>query len=91
MKKESDFYFMSDEEILARASSVDYPRKEIINCALKTLGDVATLTEISNFFKLSKSHIYRGIDERKILTVKSGVKLLILTKTVANILSNNDI
>lgn len=88
---ETDFCFMSDEDILSRASSVDYPRKEVINCAVRTLGEVSTLKEICDFFKISKTHLYRGINERKILTVKSGARLLILTKTLANILDNNDV
>lgn len=88
--KKNDFNFLSEEEILAKASSVDSPRKDVINCAIKILGEVATMNEICNFFKISRTHIYHGIDERKILTIKSGKKLLILTKTIANILENND-
>ena len=89
--KNDNFIFLTDEEILGRALAVDYPIKEIINCVVNSIGDVATMNEVANFFKISRHKIYRGINEKKILTAKSGAKLLIITKTVANILCNNEV
>lgn len=89
--KNDNFIFLTDEEILGRALAVDYPIKEIINCAVNSIGDVATMNEVCNFFKISRNKVYTGINRRKILTAKSGAKLLIITKTVANILNNNEV
>lgn len=54
--------------------------------ALKKLGELATMNDIQKYFKVSRNHIYRGIDERKILTFKTGKKVLIMTKTILNLL-----
>ena len=56
--------------------------KMLMNKMTKELGTVTSAKELSLFFKIGKSSIYRGLDTGEILSFRSGKRRFILTEGV---------
>lgn len=85
-----DFYNLTEEEVLKIATPKNFSEKYILTKFLNEVGEVSTVRQISNFFKISKTHIYRGIEENRLIAYKSGSKTLVLSKTILNIVRKKD-
>lgn len=85
MEEKNNFEFLTDEEILERAK----PKNEIDRLMLKSIlvkfGELGELTSVARYLKVSRPFLYRALEERKILSVKMGVKRMIVMRTILNI------
>ena len=83
-----EFNFIIEKEIIEEGKPKEYSEEIIIKDALKNLGELATTKDIQKYFKMSRSYVYKGIEERKLVTFKVGAKTLIMTRTVLNLFRN---
>lgn len=90
MKKINEFDFMEEKEILDFAKPRNCNEKELLEILYKNLGEVTTIKKLCKFLNLSESHIYKALEERKLVAYKTGSKNLILTKTILNMVRSRE-
>lgn len=88
--RKMNFDFLTDEEILKNAKPKDFRERELLKIALENLGEFTTIKKLGEFFNLSQSYIYKSMEERKLISYKSGSKTLIMTKSILNIIHSRD-
>lgn len=86
-----DFSGFTDQEVLEKAVPKTFREKLFLRTLERKLGEITTVQEISDYLKISKATVYRGIDENKLLTFKMEKKILVLTKTILNAVRSNNI
>ncbi len=86
------FEFLTDEEIIeeSKIKKKSYIEDMLMKKIYRNYGEIATVQQVASYFKVSKSNIYKAIEERKIVAVKVGNKLLVVTSTLVNLLSGNE-
>ncbi len=82
----TNFDFLTDEEIFSNATPKTFSEEQLLNLMLEKLGEIATIQEVCEFLKVSETHIYKAMEERKIIVFKTGKKNLIFTKSLLNII-----
>ena len=80
------FDFMGDREIIERAKPRNYSEEVLLETALKELGTYTTVEKLANFLNISKPLVYKFIDQKKLIKHKVGARVLILTRTILNVL-----
>ena len=80
------FDFMDDREIIERAKPRNYSEEVLLQTALKELGTYTTVEKLANFLNISKPLVYKFIDQKKLIKHKVGERVLILTRTILNVL-----
>ena len=80
------FDFMDDREIIERAKPRNYSEEVLLETALKELGTYTTVEKLANFLNISKPLVYKFIDQKKLIKHKVGARVLILTRTILNVL-----
>ena len=85
-----NFEFLTDKEIIEGSKAKTYTENLIMRNLFKAFGEVATVQEVAKYFKISKSNVYRCIEARKIISVRVGNKLLIITKTLINLIGEEN-
>lgn len=80
------FDFMDDREIIERAKPRNYSEEVLLETALKELGTYTTVEKLANFLNISKPLVYKFIEQKKLIKHKVGARVLILTRTILNVL-----
>ena len=80
------FDFMDDREIIERAKPRNYSEEVLLETALKELGTYTTVEKLANFLNISKPLVYKFIEQKKLIKHKIGARVLILTRTILNVL-----
>lgn len=88
---EERFEFLSDEEIFTRAEPNTVAEKQLLKTLLENLGEISTIKEICKFLKISERTVYNAMEERKIIVYKIGMKNLIYTKSLLNIIREREV
>lgn len=88
---EERFEFLSDEEIFKRAKPNTVAEKQLLKTLLENLGEISTIKEICKFLKISERTVYNAMEERKIIVYKIGMKNLIYTKSLLNIIREREV
>lgn len=88
---EERFEFLSDEEIFTRAEPNTVAEKQLLKTLLENLGEISTIKEICKFLKISERTVYNAIEERKIIVYKIGMKNLVYTKSLLNIIREREV
>lgn len=88
---EERFEFLSDEEIFTRADPNTVAEKQLLKTLLENLGEISTIKEICKFLKISERTVYNAIEERKIIVYKIGMKNLVYTKSLLNIIREREV
>ena len=84
------FELLTDEEILKKAKPRNYMEKTILDNALRVLGENTTALKLAKYLNISKANVYKAIDERRIITYKIGHRLIIITRSILNIIEVNN-
>jgi len=77
-------YDITDEEIIKKSEPINDDEKTLLNILLTTFGDFASIPEISETLKISKTYLYRAKNQRKFVTYSVGGRKVVLTKTLIN-------
>lgn len=88
---EERFEFLSDEEIFTRAEPNTIAEKQLLKTLLENLGEISTIKEICKFLKISERTVYNAMEERKIIVYKIGMKNLVYTKSLLNIIREREV
>lgn len=88
---EERFEFLSDEEIFTRAEPNTVAEKQLLKTLLENLGEISTIKEICKFLKISERTVYNAMEERRIIVYKIGMKNLIYTKSLLNIIREREV
>ncbi len=88
---EERFEFLSDEEIFTRAEPNTVAEKQLLKTLLENLGEISTIKEICKFLKISERTVYNAMEERKIIVYKIGMKNLVYTKSLLNIIREREV
>ena len=88
---EERFDFLSDEEIFARTEPSTVAERQLLKTLLENLGEISTIKEICKFLKISERYIYNAIEERKIIVYKAGMKNLVYTKSLLNVIREREV
>lgn len=88
---EERFEFLSDEEIFAMAEPNTVAEKQLLKTLLENLGEISTIKEICKFLKISERTVYNAMEERRIIVYKIGMKNLIYTKSLLNIIREREV
>lgn len=88
---EERFEFLSDEEIFTRAKPNTVAEKQLLKTLLENLGEISTIKEICKFLKISERTVYNAMEERKIIVYKIGMKNLVYTKSLLNIIREREV
>lgn len=88
---EERFEFLSDEEIFTRAEPNTVAEKQLLKTLLENLGEISTIKEICKFLKISERTVYNAMEERRIIVYKIGMKNLVYTKSLLNIIREREV
>lgn len=81
-----------EKEINLYLLKVSPPRDEFEEMMLEKmkgeLGTITTVKDVSNFLKVSRTHLYQAIDNGKILTIKRGKRKFVVTEGLIPFLRN---
>lgn len=88
---EERFEFLSDEEIFTRAEPNTVAEKQLLKTLLENLGEISTIKEICKLLKISERTVYNAMEERRIIVYKIGMKNLIYTKSLLNIIREREV
>lgn len=72
--------------IFSKMKPVNKEEKEIINKLVQELGEFTTVKETSEKLKLSKTFIYKMIEEKNIVFLEVGKRKIIYTRSLLVIL-----
>ncbi|NME36506.1 hypothetical protein [Fusobacterium sp. FSA-380-WT-3A] len=85
MEEKNNFEFLTDEEILEKAKPKNEVGRLILKNILIKFGELGELASVARYLKVSRPFLYRALEERKILSVKIGVKRMIVIRSILNI------
>lgn len=88
--KNIEYDFLTNEEIYKKAKPQNYMEKTIVETAVKHLGENTTAIKLAKYLNVSKSHIYKAMEERKIVSYRVGYRLVIMTRSILNIVKINE-
>lgn len=81
-----------EKEINLYLLKVSPPRDEFEEMMLEKmkgeLGTITTVKDVSNFLKVSRTHLYQAIDNGEILTIKRGKRKFVVTEGLIPFLRN---